>query len=308
MKSRITIIATVLMALIATTAWARVPRKNPTAIDKGIAAFDKQYYQEAIQWMDQALEQNGDNGVALAYKGSALRRLDRLDEAATALRRATTLIDDVNSTFRAWAHSECFYALIDLGDTIAAMTEINQALRDDARKANYWQNRAAIYSAQGKLDEALSDYDRAIAIDPNDTELREMRERVHQHNERYRAAVAASGGVVAGTGIYAERDTTLADEVMLPQFPGGNQALTAHLNRMTGWDNSKPPVRVLVDVTIDTQGKVKKAAIATGYDKQLDQKALDICRQLPPFAPATSHGKPMECTMTIPLRFVDPNY
>lgn len=302
MKTRIVLIA-LLFAFMASTAMARVPRKNPSEFDKGTTCYDKQQYQQAIEWMDQVLAQNPDNGFALAYKGSSLRYLDRLDEAAAALDRAATLIDDVNTAFRAWTNSERFYAHIYNGDTIAAMQAINEAIRDDGKNALYWENRAVIKSALGQFDESIADYDQAVALAPNDTDLKAKRQRVIDYQERYQAAV---DGI--GVDYYDMRDTTATDEVVLPQFPGGDEALKAYLNRKTGWSDTKPPVSVIVEVTIDEKGKVTDATIFNGYSKKLDKKALEICRELPQFAPATHHGEPMECKMQIRIRFVDPNY
>ena len=157
MKTKVVLITLLLAAFLASTASARVPRKNPTEFDKGTTAYDKQQYQQAIDWMDKVLDQNPDNGYALAYKGSSLRYLKRLDEAVTALDRAATLIDDVNTAFRAWTNSERFYALVDQGDTIAALQAIDLAIQDDGNNPVYWTNRAVIKAGQGNLDEAIAD-------------------------------------------------------------------------------------------------------------------------------------------------------
>lgn len=303
MKTKIVLITLLLAAFVASTASARVPRKNPTEFDKGTKAYDKQQYQKAIEWMDKVLLQNPDNGYALAYKGSSLRYLDQLDEAITALDRASTLIDDVNTAFRAWTHSERFRALIAQGDTVAAMQAIDLAIRDDAKQAVYWENRAVIKAAQGNLDEAIADYDQAVSLAPNDTLLIEKRQRAIDYNEQYKASAAA---IAAGEN-HTERDITDADEVVLPQFPGGNDALREYIFKKTGWDTSKSPVSVMVDVTINNEGKVTNAAIKQGYNKDLDNKALKICRKLPNFSPATYHGQPIESTITIPVRFPKPN-
>lgn len=304
MKTKIVLITLLLAAFLASTTQARVPRKNPDEFNKGTTAYDNQQYQKAIDWMDQVLQQNPDNGYALAYKGSSLRYLNRLDEAVTALNRAATLIDDVNTAFRAWTNSERFYAYIFKGDTIAALQAIDLAIQDDANQPVYWKNRAVIKAGQGNLDEAIADYDKALALSPNDASLREMRQRAFEYNEKYKAAIAAIGE----KDYYAERDTTAADEIVLPQFPGGKDALNAYLNKKTGWDDSKPPVSVIVDLTIDENGNVTDATILEGCNKKLDKKALEICRKLPQFAPATHHGEPIECKMPLRIRFVDPNY
>lgn len=301
MKTRITIIAVLLMVMTATTALARVPRKQPTALDKGMMAYDKEQYEEAIRWMDEALAQNADNGIALAYKGASLRLLDRMAEAEPVLARAAQLIDDTNSTTRAWVHHERFYALVSLGDTVQAMREIDLAIADNDRKAQYFRNRGVIHSERGNLEEAIADYDRAIALDPSDEQVKAMRDETAQYLEKYNQATA--GGAVV---VVTEREVTEKDGLVKPQFPGGMDALREHIYKKTGWTSAKAPVSVMVEVTIDKTGRVTNAVVSKGVEPKLDKKALDICRKLPNFVPATFEGKPVETTMTIPVRFPKP--
>ena len=301
MKARITIIAVLLMTMAATTALARVPRKQPTAFDKGMVAYDNEQYEEAIRWMDEALAQNADNGIALAYKGASLRLLDRMAEAEPVLARAAELIDDTNSTTRAWVHHERFYALVTLGDTVQAMREIDLAIADNDRKAQYFRNRGVIHSERGNLEEAIADYDRAIALDPSDEQVKAMRDETAKYLNDYKQATAGAAVVIT-----TERELTEKDGLVKPQFPGGMDALREYIYKKTGWTSAKAPVSVMVDITIDTQGKVSNAVISKGVDTKLDKKALDICRKLPNFEPATLEGKPVEATITIPVRFPKP--
>lgn len=302
MKLR-TALITLLLAVVAMgAATARVPRKEPTPLDNGMAAYYNNQFEQAITWLDKALEQNPENGIAMAYKGAALRQLDQLDQAATLLDRAATLIDDANSTTRAWVHNECFFALIDQADTTAAMQHLELAIRDNDREASYLWNRAVIRAAQGQLDEAIADYDRAVELDPDNTELREARQRAVDHNEKYKAAVSQ----MASDDTYTEQVITDRDVMVAPQFPGGMDALREHIYKKTGWKAGKSPVSVMVDVTVDTQGNVINAVIKKGYNEKLDKKALDICRKLPTFTPATVNGQPVESTFTVPVRFPKP--
>lgn len=301
MKTRLTIIVLLLAALTASTAMARVPRKKPTALDKGMVAYDKQNYQEAIQWMDEALAANADNGIALAYKGASLLELERLNEADAALSRAAELIDDVNTTTRAWVHSNRFFALIGLGDTITAMQEIDKAIADDNRQASYYRNRGAIRSEQGDLEGAIADYDKSLELNPDNAQVRAMRDETAEYLKSYNQAVAQAGKVTI-----TEREITADDGLVEPQFPGGMDALREYIYKKTGWNSSKVPVSVMVDVTVDRAGKVTKAVVSKGYNAKLDKKALDICHKLPKFEPATFNDEPVESTITIPVRFPKP--
>lgn len=301
MKARITIIAVLLMAFAATTAMARVPRKQPTALDKGMIAYDKGDYQQAVEWLDQALAQNPDNSIALAYKGASLRLLGRMGDAEPVLARATALFDDTNSTTRAWVRQERFFALLELGDTTTAMQQIDLAIKEDGRQASYWRNRGAIRSEQGDLEGAIADYDRALQLNPDDAQVRAMRDETAEYLKNYNQAVAQ-----AGTVTVTERELTEQDGLVRPQFPGGMDALREHIYKKTGWNTTKAPVSVMVDITVGTTGKVVKAVVAKGVNAKFDKKALDICRKLPNFEPATLGGKPVEATITIPVRFPKP--
>lgn len=302
MKIRITLILLAIVALVAASAQAKVPRKKASAYDMGVQAYEQQHYEQAVAYMDQALEANSSNGFALAYKGSALRLLDRLDEAVSELGRATALVDDANKAFRAWAYSERFFALLEKGDTAQALTDIGHALADNDREPTYWQNRAIVHGRLGQFQQALSDYDRALALSPDDAEMRHDREQVVKSMEYF--AQRDNGPADSEMTYYYLADGD--QSVMMPEFPGGMKALTSYLNAKTGWNNTLPPVRVMVDVLIDERGDVAKATIQRGYDKKLDKKALDICRKLPRFAPATDGGVPVACTITLPVRFAEP--
>ena len=275
-KSKFSMIALLLIALTFSTALARVPRKNPTPLDKGMVAYHNGEFLQAIEWLDQALEANPDNGIALAYKGASLRELQRLDEASSALGRAATLIDEVNTTTRAWVHSERFFTLLELGDTIQAMREIDLAINDDGRQATYWRNRGAILSEQGELEGAIADYDKALELKPDNAQVRAMRDETAQYLKNYNQAVAQ-----AGTVTVTERELTEQDQMVPPQFPGGMDALREYIYKKTGWTTAKAPVSVMVDVTIDTTGRVTRAVVSKGVDKKLDKKAVDICSKLP---------------------------
>lgn len=299
MKLKVSIIACLLLALTISTAQARVPRKKATPFDLGVQAYENQQYEQVIDLMGQALTKNPDNGYALAYKGAALRMLDRFDEAITDLGRATSLIDDVNKVFRAWTHSERFFALLERGDTTLALVDIDKAIQDNSKEVTYWRNRGIIYGRQGKYDLALADYDKALELSPDDEELINDRLQVLKTKDYYEHRDDVNTE-------YTYTNATHDESVVLPQFPGGNKALTQYINKKTGWSETKPPVRVTVDVLIDKEGYVRNAAIVTGYNSKLDKKALKICKELPRFSPATDNGVPVDCTIQIPVRFIDP--
>ena len=91
----------------------------------------------------------------------------------------------------------------------------------------------------------------------------------------------------------------------MPSFPGGQAALMKYLS-----DNIKYPNicghaegRVIVSFTIQKDGTVKDAKIASGVAPELDKEALRLVRNMPKWKPAKLMGKTVETRYTVPVTF-----
>ena len=135
---------------------------------------------------------------------------------ATAL-HATRRWDEVDGAIEAARHaarqSQDFAALGELLGQLeryeAACAAYDQALSIDADNSRYLFNRAAVRRFVGRIDDAESDYDRVIALDPADVEAwcnrselrRQTPARNHIENllQRLRAGFAAA--IVEGCNV-----------------------------------------------------------------------------------------------------------
>lgn len=90
-------------------------------------------------------------------------------------------------------------------------------------------------------------------------------------------------------------------------FPGGDAALLSYIGQHLKYPaialEQDIQGTVVVQFTIDEEGKASKATIIRCLSKECDQEAIRVVLSLPPFKPATKNGKPVATRYTLPLRF-----
>lgn len=95
-----------------------------------------------------------------------------------------------------------------------------------------------------------------------------------------------------------------------PTFPGGEIALERFINRHIIYpDILKDEAisgSVIVEVTIDVDGKVTEPVVISGLDPVLDRQALKIASLLPDFSPATLDHSRVKSIVKLSLDFKAP--
>lgn len=90
-------------------------------------------------------------------------------------------------------------------------------------------------------------------------------------------------------------------------FPGGDAALLNYIVQHLKYPaidlEQELQGTVIVQFTIDEEGKTSKATIIKGLSPACDQAAIRVVLSLPPFNPATENGKPVATRFTLPIRF-----
>ena len=96
----------------------------------------------------------------------------------------------------------------------------------------------------------------------------------------------------------------------MPQFPGGEQAMLKFIA-----DNTKYPKeakergiegRVMVEVIIDKNGKIREPKIILSNDQSLNNEAMRVVQSMPDWEPGTLRGEPKNVRYTISFRFQIP--
>jgi TonB family protein len=61
--------------------------------------------------------------------------------------------------------------------------------------------------------------------------------------------------------------------------------------------------RVVVQFTLDTAGKVTECSVLKGFDKDCDEEALRVVREMPGWTPGMQNGKPVKVVFKWPIVF-----
>jgi tetratricopeptide (TPR) repeat protein len=131
----------------------------------GLSCIQQGKLEGGAGFIQDALAQNAEFGVAHYNLGNALRRLNRYEDAAEAYRRAAALMPD---------HLNC---LVNLGATLRELDRAEEAvevyrraltLKGDAPEVHYNLGRACQHL--GRLEQAIDAYRRSLALNPSDAD------------------------------------------------------------------------------------------------------------------------------------------
>lgn len=102
-------------------------------------------------------------------------------------------------------------------------------------------------------------------------------------------------------GVYSNSD-------VLPQFPGGVQALLAYINSTVKYPKEAitdgKQGRSIVSFVIMKDGSIDNVAIAKSAGSDiLDQEAIRVVKSMPKWEPGTIKGKPVNVKFNVPIQF-----
>jgi TonB family protein len=93
----------------------------------------------------------------------------------------------------------------------------------------------------------------------------------------------------------------------LPSYPGGTVALKKFIDASIQYpaDAKKNKIegKVIVNFTVDKEGKVTNAKVMRGTAPSLDEEALRITKSITGWNPGLQHGKPVACRVIMPVEF-----
>jgi len=299
-----------------------------SVMNLAIEAYNNHEYVMAMSYFNQVLANRPDDAYALAYKG-ALLRYD--GENQQALEATTRSIQHFNTErdpqFGAWIYYQRGAINADLGDTVQAIADMGRAIELDPTDAQYFQDRAYLEYNSGKYHQAVEDAQQALTLNPDDAYNLEIMGRAYVHMHCYQDAIDAFSRAAVIDEVNAEywnkkveqlqratgkstaggtRDTTAADQVVLPNFPGGKEGLREYVQQQLRYPEEATPGstnKVLVDCLIDKAGNVADCRVLKSAGEAFDNEALRVCRQLPQFQPATVHGVPTQCWYQVNITF-----
>jgi len=232
-----------------------------------------------------------------------------------------------DAKFGAWTYHLSGIVRAELGDTAAAINDLTKAIELNPEDADYFQNRAYMHYNQRHYDQAVSDATKANELNPEDTYNLEILARAYTHLDNTSAAIDTYRRAAAIDPVNADhwnqradrlseaqqvtptayRDTVAADQVELPQFPGGREALKAYICENLQYPEQVKATalthQVVVDCLISATGQVTDCRVVQSAGKDFDAEALRVCRSLPRFTPAKRAGRPVQCWYQVTLTF-----
>lgn len=303
--------------------------------DQGVTEFTARNYDAALTHFQGVLKADPTYHLAQAYMGIIKYRQNNFHEARELLDKASGEIDrKENGPFLSNVYYHLGLTHEQLADTASAISALSNAIIIDPANVDCRLERAIAFQNTKNYDAALDDLNEVLRARPDDVTacvaLGYTQVGLHNRDaaieafkkaatldaanaEHYNDVVTALSAFNPDMSVdveKTERDITEADNVVLPKFPGGTQAMNKFIGETIVYPEKALEAReagtVVVDCLIDKTGKVTETKVVKILMAELDDEARRVCMQLPPFEPATRDGAPVECWLQIPVKFTLP--
>lgn len=104
-----------------------------------------------------------------------------------------------------------------------------------------------------------------------------------------------------------ETDDTFFSADVMPEYPGGNQAILEYLRSETKYPTicreNNIQGRVVVSFTINKDGSISDPQVVRGVHPALDDEGLRVILNMQAWKPGMINGKPVRVRYTIPINF-----
>ena len=170
-------------------ALAAAPDWYPALHLMGLLRFHQQDFAQAHGLMEKALQKNPDAPETLPYYGATLAALGRAEAALAALDRAIAVAQ--GSPARAMAFAGRGDIFLGLGRAQEALTDFDQALAADPGFVPAWNNRGLALVALKRPEEALTCFDRVLTLAPHSVEAHNNRGDTLRELRRHDEALAS---------------------------------------------------------------------------------------------------------------------
>lgn len=131
----------------------------------GLLAYQRGQHATAVDLIEKAIAEDGDNATYHQNLGCALKAMNRLDDAVASLQRAIALRPDYSE-----AHYNLGNALKELDRPDEASAAYRRAIEFNPRHAEALVNLGAALSATRDYDEAVTVLRRAVELAPDDAD------------------------------------------------------------------------------------------------------------------------------------------
>ena len=145
------------------------PCAAESVLDKGIAEYKGENFEEALEYLVQARQQDPTSSLAAFYLGLTYKQIGKYQEAAQNYRDALTLSPRIND-----AYAELIEMLFKLDQTEEAKKWIAEAEQQNIRPAHIAFLKGLVLAKTGEQNEALAAFEAAAKLDPSIKQAAEL--------------------------------------------------------------------------------------------------------------------------------------
>lgn len=143
-----------------------IKRPDTYNYNRGVEAIQNNNAEEALEYLNKELEDNPNNGYALAWIATVRNYQEEYGRALTAVDLAIKHIPKKDKQYRAFAYIVRAEVYVGLGENEKALVDFTSAIKETPDAADVYEKRANLYYYMDKYDLADKDYQKIISIDP----------------------------------------------------------------------------------------------------------------------------------------------
>lgn len=163
---RIIITLFVVIGMTCSISAQNIKRPDSYNYNRGVEAIQNNNAEEALEYLNKELEDNPNNGYALAWIATVRNYQEEYGRALTAVDLAIKHIPKKDKQYRAFAYIVRAEVYVGLGENEKALVDFTSAIKETPDAADVYEKRANLYYYMDKYDLADKDYQKIISIDP----------------------------------------------------------------------------------------------------------------------------------------------
>ena len=145
-----------------------VKRPESYNYQRGLEAMQDEKRQEALDFFNKDLKENPKNGYSYSWIAMLRGQNEEYGRALTAADLAIKYLPRKDAEYVIFAYTTRAGVYLHLGDTVKAMTDYDMAIKVKPDEGDLYEKRAQIYFEQERYDLAAADYHKMIELNPGD--------------------------------------------------------------------------------------------------------------------------------------------
>lgn len=145
-----------------------VKRPESYNYQRGLEAMQDEKRQEALEFFNKDLKENPQNGYSYSWIAMLRGQNEEYGRALTAADLAIKYLPKKDAEYIIFAYTTRAGVYLHLEDTVKAMSDYDTAIKVKPDEGALYEKRAQIYFEQGRYDLAAADYHKMIELNPGD--------------------------------------------------------------------------------------------------------------------------------------------